>query len=117
MKRMLWCHPSLDEAMTALPLHTYQHIVHTADPRACHAVKGVRHTVQVCGFRVYQEVDGMGLRGVRPASVDGFRFEPSLHVFCGDAAAEALQQYKNDGLPKYKGLPSEFGGSGEQVDV
>ena len=81
------------------------------------AVKGVRHTAQVCGFRVYQEVDGIGLRGVRPASVDGFRFEPSLHVFCGDAAAEALQQYKDDGLPKYRGLPSEFGGSGEQVDV
>jgi hypothetical protein len=69
--------------------------------QAGHAVRGGRHAAQVCGFRVYQEVDGMGFRGVRSASVDGFRFEPSLHVFCGDAAAEALQQYKDDGLPKY----------------
>ncbi len=106
--------------MTALPLHIYPCMVHSAEPRACTCrpcCNWLSQCAQVCGFRVYQEVDGVGFRGVRPASVDGFWFEPSVHVFCGAAAAEALQQYKDDGLPKYRALPSKFGGSDEQVDV
>lgn len=58
--------------------------------------------MQGCGFRVYQEPDGIGFL---PASIEKFDFQPSLHVFCGDTPAEALQRFKDDGLPKFRDLP------------
>lgn len=66
---------------------------------------------------MYQEVDGVGFKGVLPTGIGGFKYQPSLHVFCGDAAADALQQYKGDGLPKFRALPAKFGGSDEQVEI
>lgn len=37
-------------------------------------------------------------------------FRPELHVHCGESVLSV-----KDGLPKFKDLPSEFGGSGEEV--
>lgn len=66
---------------------------------------------------MFHEPDGIGFRGMVATSIDGFTFQPSNHVFCDDAASAALQRFSGDGLPKFRGLPKEFGGSGEQVKV
>ena len=52
-----------------------------------------------------------------PASNLDMSFEPSMHVFCQDANASALKPFRSDGLPKYKDLPEQNGGSGDTVKL
>jgi hypothetical protein len=60
-----------------------------------------------CGGHVLTEHPGMGLTDVYAALLDGFEFEPALHVHYGESVVHV-----HDGLPKQKDLPSELGGSG-----
>eukprot|EP00891_Asterochloris_glomerata_P004834 jgi/Astpho2/4834/Aster-x0652 len=69
-----------------------------------------------CGFRLYHHLKGLPLKGM-PASNLAMSFEPSLHVFCQDANASALKPFRSDGLPKYKDLPKEGGGSGDTLQL
>ena len=48
--------------------------------------------------------------GISPLLLDGFKFEPTMHVFCEHAVIEI-----NDNLPHYKDIPTELGGTGELI--
>lgn len=70
--------------------------------------QAVRKWCKTCGGHVYTEHPGFGLNDVGAAVVPEFPFKPSLHV----NYQEAVLRIK-DGLPKFKDVPREFGGSGE----
>ena len=63
-----------------------------------------------CGGHVLTEHPGMGLTDVYAAVIEGFSFQPQLHVHYGEAAVRV-----KDGLPKQKDMPAEMGGSGTLV--
>ncbi|MFO7857270.1 MAG: GFA family protein [Paracoccaceae bacterium] len=64
-----------------------------------------------CGGHVMTRHPGMGLIDVYPAVLSGFSHAPALHVFYGERMMDVP-----DDLPKFKDLPSEFGGTGQTVD-
>ena len=72
--------------------------------------------LQGCGFRLYNQLDGVPLRGMPACNLD-MSFEPSMHVFCQDASASALKPFTSDGLPKYKDFPKQNGGSGDTLQL
>ncbi len=75
----------------------------------------VRHICKTCGFRLFNEKVNLD-RVTFPATslqADGFKFEPSCHIWAQSATAENLELYKNDGLPKFVDLPIQIGGSGD----
>ncbi len=63
-----------------------------------------------CGGHVMTEHPGMGMIDVYLNVVPGKAHEPSLHVYYGEKTVSI-----KDGLPKFRDLPTEFGGSGEQL--
>ncbi|MSR15087.1 MAG: GFA family protein [Gammaproteobacteria bacterium] len=63
-----------------------------------------------CGGHLMSEHPGMGLIDVYAAILPTLAFEPGLHVFYGEATVRV-----KDGLPKFKDLPEDFGGSGETL--
>jgi hypothetical protein len=63
-----------------------------------------------CGGHIMTEHPGMKLVDVYAPLLKGFRHEPALHVHYANKLVSV-----RDGLPKFKDLPSEFGGSGETV--
>ena len=52
----------------------------------------------------------MGLTDVPAAVINGFTFKPAIHV----NYQETVLSLK-DGLPKFRDIPKEAGGSGEQM--
>jgi hypothetical protein len=52
----------------------------------------------------------MGLTDVPSAVIEDFVFRPAFHVHYQESAHPM-----KDGLPKFKDLPKEAGGSGKQV--
>lgn len=71
----------------------------------------IRKWCENCGGHVFIEHPGMGVVDVPAAVMSGFTFTPAFHVHY----QETVQPMK-DGLPKFKDLPAEAGGSGEQLD-
>lgn len=65
---------------------------------------------KTCGGHLYTEHPGMGLVDVPAATIDNFDFKPGFHVHYQESVHHML-----DGLPKFKDLPAEAGGSGEQL--
>lgn len=65
-----------------------------------------------CGGHLVNSHPGMGLVDVFSATIPEFDFKPALHVYYG----ETVMPVKGDGLPKFKDLPKEFGGSGELLE-
>ena len=63
-----------------------------------------------CGGHVMTDHPGDGLTDVYAAILPTLEFKPEIHVHCGDAVLRI-----RDGLPKFRDLPAEFGGSGEKV--
>jgi hypothetical protein len=61
----------------------------------------------VCGGHVFTEHPTMGLADVPAAVIGGFDFVPQFHVHYQEAVHRI-----GDGLPKFKDLPKEAGGSG-----
>ena len=66
-----------------------------------------RRWCKTCGGHVLTEHPGMGLTDVYAAVIKDLKFEPQLHVHCGESFVRL-----RDGLPKQKDLPKEMGGSG-----
>ena len=56
------------------------------------------------------EHPGMGLVDVYAPILPTLNFEPALHVYYGETKVRV-----QDGLPKFKDLPADFGGSGEML--
>ena len=63
-----------------------------------------------CGGHLMSEHPGMGLTDVYAAILPELPFAPGLHVFYGEAKVRV-----KDGLPKFKDMPADFGGSGETL--
>lgn len=65
---------------------------------------------KTCGGHIYTDHPGMGLIDVPSAVIFKLVFKPGFHVHY----QETVHSMK-DGLPKYKNLPEEAGGSGEAL--
>jgi hypothetical protein len=69
-----------------------------------------RQFCRVCGGHLMTAHPGMNLIDVYAAIIPDVGFEPMLHVHYGEKVLPV-----RDGLPKFKDLPGEFGGSGETL--
>lgn len=70
--------------------------------------KATRCSCAVCGGAVMTELAGAGLADVYPMFLKDFDFEPQAHVYYAERILDMA-----DGLPKFKDLPAEAGGSGD----
>ena len=64
-----------------------------------------------CGTAVFNKKESTGTIGTFPVLLDGFKFQPTMHLYCSQS--KAFMRGITDGLPKFKGLPTELGGTGE----
>ena len=69
-----------------------------------------RKFCKACGGHLMTEHPGMKLVDVYVNVLQGFTHEPTLHVHYGSKMVSL-----KDGLPKFKDLPADFGGSGEML--
>ena len=63
-----------------------------------------------CGGHLYTDHPVMGLVDIPSAVIEDFNFRPAFHVHY----QESVHSMK-DGLPKFKDLPEEAGGTGVQL--
>lgn len=63
-----------------------------------------------CGAPVLIRHPQMGLTDVPAGSIQGLDYKPSVHVHYGEKVLSI-----RDGLPKFKDMPKDFGGSGESL--
>lgn len=81
------------------------------NPRSDHqAVVSGRKWCTVCGGHLYVDHPTMGLVDIPAAVIDDFQFQPEFHVHYQESV-HPIQ----DGLPKFRDLPEEVGGSGIQL--
>lgn len=73
-------------------------------------VVSIRKWCKNCGGHVYTDHPAMGLIDVPSAVIENFAFNPTFHVHYQESV-----QPMQDGLPKFKDLPAEAGGSGEEL--
>lgn len=69
-----------------------------------------RKFCKTCGGHLMTDHPGMKLVDVFTSVLPGFTHEPTLHVHYGNNTISM-----KDGLPKFKDLPEDFGGSGETL--
>jgi hypothetical protein len=69
-----------------------------------------RHYCAKCGGHLMTNHPPLGLIAVFAATVPDLAFTPALHVNYAEAALPM-----QDGLPKFRNLPAELGGSGETM--
>ncbi len=69
-----------------------------------------RKFCKTCGGHVFTDHPEMGMFDVYHNGVPGLSHTPSLHVFYGEKTLAI-----KDGLPKFKDMPAEFGGSGDTL--
>ena len=69
-----------------------------------------RKWCKTCGGHLFTDHKPMELLDVYPALIPDLTFEPAMHVHY-----ETTVLPIKDGLPKFKDLPQEAGGSGEQL--
>ena len=63
-----------------------------------------------CGGHIMSAHPGMGMTDVYAATIPGFPFKAMMHVFYGESVLPL-----KDGLPKFRDLPKDAGGSGEML--
>lgn len=69
-----------------------------------------RQFCKVCGGSLSTAHAPWGLEGVFAPVIKDFNFTPAMHVNYGEKMISI-----KDGLPKFKDLPKDFGGSGETL--
>jgi len=69
-----------------------------------------RKFCKTCGGHIITDIPSFNLVDVFPNVVPGLEHKPTLHVNYGSRTVSV-----KDGLPKFKDLPTEFGGSGETL--
>lgn len=69
-----------------------------------------RKFCKLCGGHVMSDHPGMKLVDVYVSILQGFPYKPTAHVHYGNKLVSVT-----DGLPKFKDMPAEFGGSGEML--
>jgi hypothetical protein len=116
---MGYCHCSSCREWSAGPINTFT----LWPPQAVRVTKGgehvegfqktdtsVRKFCETCGGHVYTEHPLWGVTDVYAPIIPDFAYVPALHV----NYQETVLRIK-DGLPKFKDMPAEMGGSGEQL--
>jgi len=73
-------------------------------------VESQRKWCRTCGGHLFTDHPTMGLIDVPAAVIEDFVFEPGFHVHYQERVRSI-----EDGLPKFKDLPQEAGGSGESL--
>lgn len=69
-----------------------------------------RKWCKTCGGHLFTEHPTMGLIDVPAAVIADFTFKPGFHVHYQESV-----HFMTDGLPKFKDLPKEAGGSGDEL--
>ena len=69
-----------------------------------------RRFCKQCGGHVMSEHPDMGMTDVYLNIVKGVEHKGTMHIFYGEKSMSVP-----DGLPKFKDMPAEFGGSGEML--
>lgn len=72
--------------------------------------RSFRKWCKTCGGHVLTEHPTMGVTDVYAAVLPEFPFKPAMHVNYQDTVLPM-----KDGLPKFRDLPAEVGGSGERM--
>ncbi len=72
--------------------------------------RSARKFCKICGGHVMSDHPGFGLVDVYATIVPDLEHVPTMHVFYGYKTISM-----KGGLPKFKDLPSEFGGSGDTL--
>jgi hypothetical protein len=72
--------------------------------------KSYRKFCKACGGHLMTSHPGFDLIDVYAATIPTFGYKPQLHVFYAESVLPI-----RDGLPKFKDIPKELGGSGETV--
>ncbi len=70
--------------------------------------KSLRKSCCKCGGALFVEHPGMGMVDVLASRLEGFDFNPVMHVFYGERMIDL-----NDELPKFTNLPVEMDGDGK----
>ena len=68
----------------------------------------VRKWCKICGGHLFTEHPPWELTDVYAATIPDFKFQPSVHVHYQQSVLR-----RQDGLPKFKDIPKEMGGSGD----
>jgi hypothetical protein len=69
--------------------------------------KSLRKWCKTCGGHLFTEHPGWGVTDVYAATIPDFAYQPGVHVNYQDTRLRM-----KDGLPKFKDMPAEMGGSG-----
>ena len=69
-----------------------------------------RKFCKTCGGHVFTDHPGMGMFDVYLNTVPSVAHAPAMHIFYGEKTVSI-----KDGLPKYKDMPADFGGSGDTL--
>ena len=69
-----------------------------------------RKWCKVCGGHLMAEMPSMGITDVFASVIPELTFKPNAHVHYQETVL-----HMKDGLPKFKDLPKEAGGSGEEL--
>ncbi|MFO7550982.1 MAG: GFA family protein [Haliea sp.] len=69
-----------------------------------------RKWCKTCGGHLFSEHPAMGLTDVYAAILRDFPHQPAIHVHYQETVLRI-----HDGLPKFRDMPAEAGGSGETV--
>lgn len=69
-----------------------------------------RQSCRLCGGNVMIHHPTFGLYDVCASTLPGLKFVPTFHVNYAETVFPI-----QDGLPKYKGFPEDFGGTGEEL--
>ena len=72
--------------------------------------KSHRQFCTTCGGHVMTDHPDAGFTDVYAAILPSLEFKPAVHIYCDDSVLNI-----GDGLPKFRDLPEEFGGSGEKL--
>ncbi len=118
-KVMGFCHCASCRSWAAAPVNAFS----LWDPQSVTVTRGkdklgtynkteasYRQFCQHCGGHVMTDHPTLGVIDVYAATIPELKFEPQVHLHYGQKVLSIP-----DGLPKFKDVPEEFGGSGEQL--
>lgn len=74
------------------------------------AVVSIRKWCKTCGGHLFTEHPGMGLVDIPAVIISDIVFKPGFHAHYQETVL-----HMKDGLPKFKDLPKEAGGSGDEI--
>ena len=116
---MGFCHCNSCRTWLAAPLHGFTlwpaanvKVTHGADQIGLYkkTENSHRQFCRRCGGAVLVGHPAIGLVDVMSVVLPSFPFRPALHVHYGEKVLSL-----RDGLPKYRDMPKQFGGSGETL--